>query len=203
VKPIFITFEGVEGSGKSVQAKALTKWLKEKGVNPLLTMEPGGTAAGKAIRRLLLSDSNIDTVTELFLYLADRREHILKVILPALEEGKIVVSDRYYDSTFAYQGGGRGIDENWVESLMDNVIQNVTPDITFLIDVPPELGLSRVKNKDRIEKEEINFHKKVREKYLTRAKMFPKRISVIDGTKSIDEVQNAIRNKLKERLVLL
>lgn len=201
MNPIFITIEGVEGSGKSVQAKLLVDWLKEQGFNPLLTMEPGGTDIGKTIRRLLLSDSNIDSITELFLYLADRREHIIKVILPALKSGKTVVSDRYYDSTFAYQSGGRGIDENWIESLMDNVVGNVIPDITFLIDVSPELGLSRIKGKDRIEKEEINFHKRVREEYLNRARKFSERINVIDGVKSISEVQNEIRRILKKRLV--
>jgi len=201
VNPIFITIEGVEGSGKSIQAKFLVDWLRERGFNPLLTVEPGGTDIGEDIRELLLSDSDIDGVTELFLYLADRREHIVKVILPALRKGKTVVSDRYYDSTFAYQGGGRGIDRNWIENLMNKVVRNVVPDITFLIDVSPELGLSRIKGKDRIEKEEINFHKRVREEYLNRAKRFPERINVIDGVKSISEVQNDIRRILKERLV--
>ena len=201
MNPIFITIEGVEGSGKSVQAKLLVDWLKEIGFNPILTVEPGGTDIGEDIRELLLSDSDIDGVTELFLYLADRREHIVKVILPALRKGKTVVSDRYYDSTFAYQGGGRGIDRNWIENLMNKVVRNVVPDITFLIDVSPELGLSRIKGKDRIEKEEINFHKRVREEYLNRAKRFPERINVIDGVKSISEVQNDIRRILKERLV--
>ena len=201
MNPIFITIEGVEGSGKSVQAKLLVEWLKEQGFDTLLTMEPGGTTIGETIREMLLSDSNIDSITELFLYLADRREHIIKVILPALEEGKTVVSDRYFDSTFAYQGGGRGIDKNWIESLMNNVVQNVVPDITFLIDVSPDVGLSRIKGRDRIEKEEISFHKRVREEYLNRARRFPERINVIDGVKSISEVQNEIRRTLKERLV--
>jgi len=201
VKLVFITMEGVEGSGKSVQAKLLTDWLGKNGFNPLLTVEPGGTPFGKTIRELLLNGSNIDPITELFLYLSDRKEHIIKVILPAMEEGKIVVSDRYYDSTFAYQGGGRDIDKLWIGSLMNYVVRNVIPDITFLIDISPEISLSRIKGKDRIEKEEMAFHKRVRETYLERAREFPDRIRVINGAKTIREVQDDIRNQLKKRLV--
>ena len=201
MKLAFITIEGVESSGKSIQAKLLTDWLKENGLNPLLTIEPGGTPFGKTIRELLLNGTNIDPITEFFLYLSDRKEHIIKVILPAMEKGKIVVSDRYYDSTFAYQGGGRGIDKKWIESLMNYVVQNVIPDITFLIDISPEISLSRIKGKDRIEKEEMAFHKRVREAYLKRAREFPDRIRVINGARTIREIQDDIRNQLKERLV--
>ncbi len=201
MKLAFITIEGVESSGKSIQAKLLTDWLKENGLNPLLTIEPGGTPFGKTIRKLLLNGTNIDPITEFFLYLSDRKEHIIKVILPAMEKGKIVVSDRYYDSTFAYQGGGRGIDKKWIESLMNYVVQNVIPDITFLIDISPEISLSRIKGKDRIEKEEMAFHKRVREAYLKRAREFPDRIRVINGARTIREIQDDIRNQLKERLV--
>ncbi len=201
MKLAFITMEGVESSGKSIQAKLLTDWLKENGLNPLLTIEPGGTPFGKTIRELLLNGTNIDPITELFLYLSDRKEHIIKVILPAMKEGRIVVSDRYYDSTFAYQGGGRGIDKKWIESLMNYVVQSVIPDITFLIDISPEISLSRIKGKDRIEKEEMAFHKRVREAYLKRAREFPDRIRVINGARTIREIQDDIRNQLKERLV--
>lgn len=201
MKLAFITIEGVESSGKSIQAKLLTDWLKENGLNPLLTIEPGGTPFGKTIRELLLNGTNIDPITEFFLYLSDRKEHIIKVILPAMKEGRIVVSDRYYDSTFAYQGGGRGIDKKWIESLMNYVVQNVIPDITFLIDISPEISLSRIKGKDRIEKEEMAFHKRVREAYLKRAREFPDRIRVINGARTIREIQDDIRNQLKERLV--
>jgi len=201
VKSFFITIEGVEGSGKSIQAKLLIEWLEKEGYNPILTAEPGGTSIGKIIREILLNGSDINPFTELFLYLADRKEHIRKVILPGLKEKKIVISDRYYDSTFAYQGAGRGLEKKWIEDLMKKVVGNVVPDITFLIDVPPEIGLSRIKGKDRIEKEEINFHKRVRQGYLERAEEFPDRITVINGIKKIQEIQNEIRSRLKERLV--
>ncbi len=191
---MFITFEGVEGSGKSVQTNILYDNLKKEGYTVYLTREPGGTESGKRIREILLNSSNkINRYTELFLYLSDRSEHILEVIKPNLKEGAIVISDRFFDSTIAYQKAGRGIpDDEMMKIMKFEIFKEVEPDITFLLDVSPESVQKRLENPDRIEREDIEFHIKVRNEYLKLAKKNPDRIILINALNSIEEISTVI-----------
>ncbi|MDL1957111.1 MAG: dTMP kinase [Candidatus Desulfofervidus auxilii] len=197
---LFITFEGIEGCGKTTQLNLLAKWLKERNKNIYITYEPGGTDLGKNIRKILLSPNlSISAEAELFLYLADRAEHIKKVILPALAEKEIVLCDRYHDSTLAYQGYGRGIDLEFLWFCF-STFKFPLPHITFLLDCPVEIGLKRIRKKklDRIEKENLTFHQRVREGFLKLAKAEPGRIKVIDATLPKDEIQIQIRKWIKD-----
>lgn len=182
-KGFFISFEGCEGSGKTTQAKKLFSYLKNLHYECLLTHEPGGTIISEKIRRILLhkSNSSLLPMTELFLYLASRSQHTEKLILPALKKSTVVISDRYTDSSLAYQGAARNLSLELVNNLNRIATGGLLPDITFLIDIAPEKGLRRLKGKDRIENEEVIFHRKVREAYLNIAKKEKKRIKVIDG----------------------
>lgn len=197
-KGLFITFEGVEGSGKSIQAELLFKTLKEKGYKAFLTCEPGGTEAGIKIRNILLDHSNnIEPYTELFLYLADRAQHIMNEILPRLNNNEIVISDRFFDSTVAYQQYGRGISKDEIEYLRKlNIFTTAIPDITFLMDIDPVSSKKRLKEHDRIEKENIEFHRKVRNAYLELFKEYPERITKIDANNSIEHIHEFIKNKV-------
>jgi dTMP kinase len=202
---MFITFEGPEGCGKSTHAKRLKSYLEGKGLRVLATFEPGGTQVGKEIRTLLLKpESVLDETTEVYLFAADRSEHVSKIILPALKEGKIVISDRYVDSTLAYQIGGRRLPEDLVRYLNMISAKGLMPDLTFLLDVSPEIGLKRATQKgvaDRFEQEALDFHQRVRENYLRTAKDNPQRITVINtNNKTIEEVQAKIREIIDEKL---
>lgn len=202
---MLITFEGPEGCGKSTHSKRLKSYLEGKGLRVLLTQEPGGTRVGKEIRSLLLNpESVLDETTEVYLFAADRSEHVSKIILPALNEGKIVVSDRFIDSTIAYQIGGRKLPEDLVRYLNMVSSKGLIPDLTILLDVSPEVGLKRATQNgaaDRFEKEVIDFHRRVREKYLETAKEDPKRIRIINtDDKEIEEVQNLVREIVDEKL---
>ncbi len=202
---MFITFEGPEGCGKSTHAKKLKDFLESKGKQVALTHEPGGTPLGKKLRELLLhSKEKVDEVTELCLFAADRAEHVSKVISPALSQGKIVISDRFTDSTLAYQIAGRRLAEDLVRYINMVSSQGLIPDLTLFLDVSPEIGLKRVgqiKKADRFEKERIEFHRRVRERYLEIAKNNPQRVRVIDtGEKEIPEVQKIIQGILDEKL---
>ena len=202
---MFITFEGPEGCGKSTHSKRLKPYLEEKGHRVLLTMEPGGTQVGKAIRDLLLRpESVLDDTTEVYLFAADRSEHVSKIILPALEEGKIVISDRYIDSTVAYQIGGRGLPEDLVRYLNMISSKGLIPDLTILLDVTPEIGLQRAARKgsaDRFEKEVVEFHSKVRKSYLEIAAENPERVKLINtDDKDVEEIQARIREMADEKL---
>jgi len=191
----FITFEGIEGCGKTTQLNLLAKWLQRKGKQVYVTCEPGGTEIGKKIRKILLLEENsISVETELFLYLADRAEHVKRVIWPILKEGKIILCDRYHDSTLAYQGYGRGIDLNFL-SFCFSTFKFPLPHITFLLDCPVEVGFERIKGRkyDRIEKECLMFHQQVREGFLKLAEANPERIKVIDATLSQEIIQTQIR----------
>lgn len=192
---IFITFEGVEGSGKSVQTNFLYNELHKKGYNVYLTREPGGTDAGKGIRDILLNTVNeINSYTELFLYLADRSQHIVEVIKPYLLQGAIVISDRFFDSTIAYQKTGRRIPKEEIEEITDfKIFKELEPDLTFLLDLAPEFAQERVENPDRIERENIEFHTRVRNAYIELARMNPERIFVIDALDSIENISNIIK----------
>jgi dTMP kinase len=197
MKGIFISFEGIEGSGKSTQARLLYKHLSDKGLEVVLTEEPGGTKIGLKIRELLLAIENKDMTpqTELLLYNASRTQHINEVILPAMKRGAIVITDRFIDSTIAYQGYGRGIDLNLVFSIDRLITAGLRPHITFLLDLDVETGLKRnrgVSKTDRLELEDLEFHKKVRNGYIELATKEPERIKLIDASKSIEEMHNKI-----------
>jgi len=197
MKGLFVSFEGIEGTGKTIQSRLLYEYLVKNGYNVILTEEPGGTRIGLKIRNVLLSVENkeITPVTELLLYNASRAQHLKELILPALNEGGIVITDRFSDSTVAYQGYGRGIDSKLIDSLERMVTEGLKPDITLLLDLDAETGLLRNKgiNKtDRLELEDLKFHKKVRDGYLQIAAREPERIKLIDGSGSIEEIQRKI-----------
>ena len=196
-KGIFISFEGIEGTGKTIQSKLLYEHFRKTGHAVILTEEPGGTRIGLKIRDLLLSVENkeITPVTELLLYNASRTQHLEEVILPALNEGSIVITDRFSDSTVAYQGYGRGLDLKLIDSVERIVTEGLKPDITLLLDLDAETGLLRNKgiNKiDRLELEDFEFHKRVRNGYLQIAARDPERIKLIDASKNIEEIQDQI-----------
>ncbi len=197
----FITIDGVEGAGKSTQIDFIYNLLKSKGIKLILTREPGGTDLGEKIRELLLGN-DIDSMhsdTELLLMFADRNEHIQTKVIPALESGHWVLSDRFTDASYAYQGGGRGLDVKRIAELEKWVLQGFVPDLTFLLDVDIELGMRRIKSrgmKDRIEQETMDFFARVRDSYIQRSQMFPERIKLIDATKSIENTSQQIKNIL-------
>ncbi len=205
---VFITFEGVEGSGKSTQVAALERHLAERGVSFTLTREPGGTAVGEEVRRILLDlgHAGMLPLTELFLYLASRAEHTARIVRPRLEAGDVVISDRYADASVAYQGGGRDLGASFVEALNQAATAGVKPSVTFLLDLDPEEGLSRlaaVRGEtawDRIEREALEFHRRVRATYLTAAEEEPERFVVIDARRSPSEIESVIVSKVDELL---
>lgn len=201
---LFITFEGVEGCGKSTQAMLLAAALRETGREVLLTREPGGPAISEAIRKILLDPEYYEMLpeTEMLLYMASRSQHTGQWILPALKEGKIVISDRYYDSTIAYQGAARELDFDVIDKITTFATFNTDPDMTFLIDVPVEVGIRRIQSRklDRLELEAIDFHQKVRDQYLFIASKYAFRYNVISGEDLIDTIHNKILTLCMEKL---
>ena len=201
----FITFEGIEGVGKTTQVQKACDLLSTKHPgNVIQTREPGGTRTGEAIRNVILqADADkIDGITEMLLIFAARRQHIRDVIEPALDAGRIILCDRFTDATFAYQGGGRGVDEKPIAQLQDMVQGTLRPDLTLLLDAPPEVGLERIKERsepDRFEMETMKFFQRVRYKYLDLAEQYPERIHVIDATREADEVAWKIQAILKAK----
>jgi dTMP kinase len=200
----FITFEGGDGTGKSTQIRALKEYLVQREVPCVLTREPGGTALGKLIRKLLLEvdDHKIASSTELFLYLADRAQHVKEVMLPALEASQIVLCDRFTDSTMAYQGYGRGIELGLLRQLNAIADQGLRPDLTFLFDCPARVGLARTarrqnetgrRQEDRFEREKIEFHEKVRAGFLEMARAEPQRFRIVDATRPVEEITLALK----------
>lgn len=209
----FITFEGGDGSGKTTQLKALEGYLTERGKSCIATREPGGTSLGNLIRQVLLEVGKqpITSPTELFLYLADRAQHIHEVIIPAIKQGKVILCDRHTDSTLAYQGYGRGIDLGLLRSFNDIANQGIKPDLTFLFDCPVEIGLSRTAQRqsqattgagreDRFEREKVEFHERVREGFLELARAEPHRFRIIDATRSVEEIAREIENVIDREL---
>ncbi len=197
----FITFEGIEGSGKSTQSKMLHEFLLTKNYDAIITREPGGVPAAELIRGVLLDENiaKLEAKSEIFLNFAARIEHVEKLIKPAMKAGKIVISDRFFDSTFAYQGFGFGADLKLIEKIKNLAIDNFTPDVTFLIDVPVELAFQRIEGRstnNRYEKFGKDFHQKTRDGFLQMAQK-NSRIITIDGTKNITEIAEMIKNHLK------
>jgi len=205
-KGLFITFEGIEGCGKTTQMNLLADHLKKVGVSVLKTREPGGTKIGEEIREMLLNPDNkkMAKETEMLLYGASRAQHIKELIEPALKSGKIVLCDRYADSTLAYQGFGRNMGISLIRKTCPLSLGSIQPELTILLDLDVKAGLSRIKNRkggnDRIEKEKIAFHNKVRKGYLKLAKASRGRIRVVRADRKIEEIQKEIRDILIRKL---
>jgi dTMP kinase len=191
---MFITFEGGEGAGKTTLIEKVYEWVKLRGAPVLKTRAPGATKAGETIRAMLLNGQDLSLVKrcELFLFLADRAQHVEEIIMPALQSGKIVLCDRYNDSTLAYQGGARGFDEGLISYLCSFATSDLKPDLTLYLDLDPEIGLERRQKighaKDRIESEEILFHRKIRAAFHEIAKKEPKRFHLIDASQTPEHV---------------
>lgn len=198
---LFITFEGIEGVGKSTQLQLLADCLKKWGAPVTMTREPGGTLLGNEIRTLLLDNlhNSMSSMAELLLLFAARAQHLEQLILPALRTGHYVLCDRFTDATYAYQGAGRGLDISVIRQLEQLVQADFRPDYTIVLDAPPQLGLERAKqrgNLDRIEQEKIDFFERVRQAYLSRAAAMPDRYYVIDARQSIEKIHYDIVQKL-------
>lgn len=200
----FITIEGTEGAGKSTALQFIQDYLSKAKKDMVVTREPGGTVIAEAIRNLLLHPASTEIITsqtELLLMFAGRAQHIQHCILPALNAGKWVVSDRYIDASYAYQGGGRQLEQPFIQMLDQFIVGDLYPDLTLLLDVPADLGFSRAEQrgtqKDRIEQEKIDFFVRVRKAYLDRAKQDPDRIQVIDASRPLVAVQAQIQSVLE------
>ena len=194
----FITFEGIEGVGKTTQARAIFKLLDAaRPAGCLLTREPGGTDTGEGIRALMLQEAGarMDGITETLLVFAARRAHIQQVIRPALDAGRIVLCDRFTDATFAYQGGGREVDMQTIATLQELAQDGLNPDLTLLLDAPEDIGLARIRargRRDRFEQEDIAFFQRVRRAYLERAACYPERLRILDATLPVDTLTRSI-----------
>lgn len=208
---MFITFEGMEGCGKSTQVTKLVEYFIRLGHDVLQTLEPGGSKLGQDLRRILLHPENSDLAPtcELFLYLADRAQHLATIIRPALANGRTVICDRFADSTIVYQGYGRGLDPKVLRQLNEVAVQDLWPDVTILLDIDPRIGLGRALNRNkrskvadsqgRFEAENLAFHTRIREGYLTWASLNRKRFVIIDGSQDPETVFTAILRSLEER----
>jgi len=193
---IFITFEGPEGSGKSTHSRLLYDFLRKKRFKLLYTREPGGVLISERIRKLLLDPGNkdMDVVCEMLLYMAARAQIVKKKISPALKQGRIVICDRFMDATLAYQGYAGGMDVKIIKDIGDLVTHGILPEVTFLLDIDPKEGLLRSgKNKDRMERKSLSYHRKVRKGYLSIARKEPMRVKVISSVGAIDKTQEYIR----------
>jgi dTMP kinase len=205
---MFITLEGIEGCGKTTQIQLLSTFFENRGHTCVLTREPGGTALGEKIRAILLDPASTELVptAELLLYMADRAQHINSLIKPCLAEGKVVLCDRYFDATVVYQGFARGLDTEIICDLHRLIFDDLKPDITFLLDLAPQIGLARAwkqldngtrsDTESRFEAETISFHEKVRAGYLELARRQPERIRVVDGSRDEKQVHVVIRDTL-------
>ena len=193
----FITFEGIDGSGKSTQARLLAGELRLKGYNVLTTMEPGGTPLGRRLRGAFLeTEETVAPLAELLLFAADRAQHVEFLVKPALEEGKIVISDRFADATVAYQGTGRGFPEKTINQIVNLATGGLKPDLTLFFDLPVEKAILRAKSRDdnetvrnRMDSETTDFYKRVREAYLKIAEKEPKRFRVVEASDSVGEIR--------------
>ena len=204
---MFITLEGPEGSGKTTAVEAAVKALEEKGYQIVRTREPGGTPIAEQIRNVILdkANTNMDPRTEALLYAASRRQHLVEKVWPALKEGKIVICDRYLDSSLAYQGGARRLGVDNILNVNLFATENTFPDLTLLFDITPEEGLKRIsanasREVNRLDLEKLEFHHKVRDTFLALAKRYPERFVIIDASKSREEVAKATLDAIMSRL---
>lgn len=214
IKPgLFITFEGGEGTGKSTLIQTFFHWIVDQGIESILTREPGGTPGAELIRKLLVQGQvdQWDHLTEAFLLFAARREHLQRLVWPAMRHGKVVLSDRFVDSTFAYQGYGYGVDLRLLQQLYEICVQDhgfhskiFWPDLTIILDIDPEIGLARAGQRDqgdqqRYEKMDLDFHRKLREGYLKVAETYAQRCVVLDANQSPDKVFQQLQQVIKQR----
>ncbi len=203
MKGLFISIEGPDGSGKSTQIENIKKFFEDKNIEIVFTREPGGTPIGERIREIILDNAfnEMDSMTEAMLYAASRAQHVAEVIRPALEAGKVVVCDRFVDSSLAYQGYGRNLGDA-VSVINSYAVGECMPDVTFLMKLDPNVGKHRIEenrdNQDRLEHEKLTFHNRVYKGYLELEKMYPERIIGIDASLGIDEIKEEIYRKLEE-----
>ena len=195
---VFLCFEGGEGAGKSTQARLLADWLRSRGREVLLTFEPGDTEVGKEIRRIVLDPAtgHLADRTEALLYAADKAEHVEKVVRPALAAGAVVITDRYVDTSLAYQGTGRGIDAGELERVLRWATGDLRPALTVVLDVAPEQGLGRFEGRDRIEGESLEFHQRARQGFLDLAAADPTSYLVLDARDDREAVASAVRERV-------
>lgn len=198
----FVALEGGEGAGKSTQSSRLRVWLEQRGCDVVLTREPGDTEVGRQLRRIVLDPAtgDISPRTETLLYAADKAEHVESVVLPALRRGAVVVTDRYVDSTIAYQGGGRDLSVEEVETVARWATRDLRPDLTVLLDLEPGAGLTRFEGRDRIEAESADFHERVRATFLRLAGADPDHYLVVDARLAVDEIERRIRERVEPLL---
>jgi dTMP kinase len=197
---LFITFEGIDLCGKTTQAERLVSHLRERGLDVIFTREPGGSAISEKIREILLNPEHqaMTSLTELLLYEASRAQHTDELIRPALDQGKVVICDRYADASYAYQGFGRSLGGELVRQLNQGATGGLVPDLTIVLDLPPEEAILRAEGKDwkadRLEGEKIDFHRRVRQGYLHLAEEEPARVRIIDGRGTIEQIQETVRS---------
>ncbi|HEY0888775.1 MAG TPA: dTMP kinase [Nocardioides sp.] len=199
---VFVCFEGGEGSGKSTQSRLLRETLTAEGYSVLLTFEPGDTPVGRTLREIVLSPETgaLADKTEALLYAADKAEHVEAVVRPALERGAVVVTDRYVDSTLAYQGAGRALAVEEVEQVARWATGDLRPHLTVVLDLEPQAGLGRFEGRDRIEGESLEFHERVREAFVAMAKADPDHYLVLDARAPVEEIAAAVRSRLEPLL---
>jgi dTMP kinase len=199
---VFIALEGGEGAGKSTQARELSRWLTAEGYDVVLTHEPGDTTVGKQLRGIVLDPATgeINHRTEALLYAADKAEHVERVVVPALARGAVVVTDRYVDSTLAYQGAGRDLTERELEKVARWATGDLRPHLTVVLDLPPQTGLTRFEERDRIEAESIDFHERVRQAFLRLASAHSEHYLVVDARQPVDQIAAAVRERVKPLL---
>ncbi len=209
-----VTFEGIEGSGKSTQIKLVAGYLMEKKIPHIVTQEPSGTDIGHKIGNILFNREHYDMCaeTEMFLFCAARAQHVREVIIPALEQNKLVLCDRFSDATFAYQGAGRGLDNEFIRLINDYSAMHLKPDLTLLFDLPVEIGLQRAIRRnnllkepssiDRFEREKVDFHQRIRESYLQILRSDPRRFRLINANRDVDAIQEDVRRKIGDFLNL-
>ncbi|MEJ7622508.1 MAG: dTMP kinase [Pyrinomonadaceae bacterium] len=205
----FITFEGIDGSGKSTQLRMLAAHLRSSGAEVVETREPGGTPLGRSLRKAFLeSEETVAPMAELLSFAADRAQHVEFLIRPALAQGKIVISDRFADATFAYQGAGRGFSVESVNQIIDLATGGLKPDLTLFFDIPVEMAMTRMAERDesetmrnRMDREDAEFYDRVRASYLTIAACEPKRFRVVDGSGAIDEIHTAVKRIVSSEIL--
>jgi dTMP kinase len=198
-----VCFEGGEGAGKSTQTRTLEAWLQSEGYAVRLTFEPGDTEVGRRVRQIVLDPATGDLAdrTETLLYAADKAEHVDTVVLPALERGEVVITDRYVDSSLAYQGAGRALDLAEVEQVQRWATRDLRPHLTVVLDLAPEHGLGRFAERDRIESESVEFHERVRKAFVEMASADPDHYLVVDAGRPVDDIATEVRHRVEPLLV--